>query len=142
MLSDHFVAEADLPVSRPRSLDKIIYYRKYDAIDIDEFSDELVQPQLITDSSDKMCALVDRYSDGLMSLVDKHIPAITKTFVQRTTVSWHNQAIQQSKRDRRRLERFWNRTGLVVLPQKYNEPRHRAGELTECAKSEYYNENS
>ena len=64
-------------------------------------------------------------------------PVKTKTFVQRTNVPWYNQAIQQAKRDRRRLERLWNKTSLVLHQQMHKEANNRVGELIERAKSEF-----
>ena len=59
--------------------------------------------------------LVYLYNDSLMCLLDKHAPMKTKTFVQRATVPWYNQAIQATKRDRRRMEQLWNVTGLMNI---------------------------
>ena len=86
MLSDHFVVQADLRMSRLRPSENSVSYRKYGAVNVDDFSGELEQSQLITDSSDKQNALVDQYNDGLKCLLDKQAPVKTKTFVQRTTV--------------------------------------------------------
>ena len=105
MLSDHFVVQADLQMSRPQK--KTVSYRKYDAMNMDDFSDELLKSQLIIDPSETLDTLVDQYNDGLKCLLDKHAPMKTKTFVQRATVPWYSQAIQAAKRDRRRMERLW-----------------------------------
>ena len=107
---------------------------------MDDFFDELVQAQLITYSSDALDYLVDEYNDGLKCLLDKHAPLKTKTFVLCTTVQWYNHAIQQAKRDARRLERFWSRIGVVVHQQIYKEARNRVIEINEYAKREYYND--
>ena len=140
MLSDHFVVQADLRMSRPRPQEKSVSYRKYDAINMDEFSDELLKSQLLTDPSDTLDTLVDQYNDSLKCLLDKHAPMKTKTFVQRPTVPWYNLAIQAAKRDRRRLERLWSKTGLVVHQDMYKEARNRVSDLIDSAKSEYYND--
>ena len=72
MLSDHFVVQADLRMSRPQ--EKTVSYRKYYASNKDDFSDELLKFQLITDPSEALDALVDQYSDSLKCLLDKHTP--------------------------------------------------------------------
>ena len=73
---------------------------------MDDFSDELLKSQLTTDPSERLKTLVDQYNDSLKCLLNKHAPMKTKTFVQRATVPWYNQAIQAAKRDRRRMERL------------------------------------
>jgi len=131
LLSDHFVVQADLRMSRPRQ--KTVSYRKYDAINMDDFSDELLQSQLITDPSEILDTLVDQYNDSLKCLLDKHAPMKTKTFVQRATVPRYNQAIQAAKRDGRRIERLWNMTRLVLHQHMYGEARNRVGDLIDHA---------
>ena len=116
-------------MSRPRPPEKTVRYRRYGAINMDDFSDELRRSQLITDPSESLDTLVEQYHDVLRCILDKHAPMKTKNFVQRTTVPWYNLAIQTAKHDRRRLEGVWNRTGLVVHQQMYQEARNRVGEL-------------
>jgi len=138
MLSDHFVVQADLQMSRPQK--KTVSYRKYDAMNMDDFSDELLKSQLIIDPSETLDTLVDQYNDGLKCLLDKHAPMKTKTFVQRATVPWYNQTIQAARRDRRRMERLWTMPGLVVHQHIYWEARNRVGDLIDHAKREHYND--
>ena len=111
-MSDYFVVLADLRMSRPRHLDK-------------------------TNLSGNMAQLI--WMISLTSLHNLNSPVKTKT-VQCTSVPWYNQALQQAKRDRRRLGRLWNRTSLLVHEQMYKEARNRVGELTERAKREHYND--
>ena len=63
-------------------------------------SDELIQSQLIRDSSDTLDALVGQYNDRLKCLLDKYAPVKTRTFVQRTTVPWYSQAISKQNETR------------------------------------------
>ena len=79
MLSYHFVVQADLRMSRPRPRQKTVSYRKYDAINMDDFSDELLQSQLITDPSEILNRLLDLYNDSLKCMLDKHAPMKNQT---------------------------------------------------------------
>ena len=72
MLSDHFVVQAYLRMSRPRPQKKTVSYRKYDALNMDDFSDELLKSLLVTDHSETLDTLVDQYNDSLKCLLDKH----------------------------------------------------------------------
>jgi len=47
MLSDYVIVQADLRMSRPRPQEKTVSYRKYDAINMDDFSDELCSTQIL-----------------------------------------------------------------------------------------------
>ena len=69
MSSDHFVVQADLRMYRPRPQEKTVSYRKYDAINMDDFPDELLKSQLITDPSDTPDTLVDQYNNSLTCLL-------------------------------------------------------------------------
>ena len=83
---------------------------------------------------------MDQYNDSWKCLLDKHASMKTKTFVQRATVPWYNQAIQVAKCDRRRMERLRSIPGLVVHQHVYREVRNRVNDLIDHAKSEYYDD--
>jgi len=140
MLSNHFVVQDDLRMSRSRPQEKTVSYRKYYAINMDDFSDELLKYQLTTDPSERRETLVDQYNDSLKCLLNKHAPMKTKTFVRCATVPWYNQAFQAAKRDRRRIGRLWSMTGLTAHQHRYREARNRVDDLIDRAKSEHYNE--
>jgi len=94
MLSDHVVVQADLLMPRPRPQEKTDSYRKYDPINMDDFSDELLKSQVITYPSEISDTLLDQYNDSLKGLLDTFAPMKTKTFVHRATVPSYNPAIQ------------------------------------------------
>ena len=126
-------------MSRPRPVEKMVSYRKYGSIDIDGFCDDIRNSPFFTDPADTVDTLVEQYESVLTDIVDKHAPLKSKRFVQRDKVPWYNKDIQQAKRDRRRWERTWNRTGLVVHQQLYQQARNSVGDSIDKAKSEYYN---
>ena len=68
---------------------------------MDDFSDELLNSQLITVPSEILDALVNQYNDSLKCLLDKPAPMKTETFVQRAIVPWYNLAIETAKREKR-----------------------------------------
>ena len=74
MLSDHFVVQADLRISRPRPQEKTVSYLKYDAINMDDFSNELIKSWLITDPSEALETWWININDSLKRLLDKHVP--------------------------------------------------------------------
>jgi len=82
MLYDHFVVQADLRMSRPQ--EKIVSYRKYNVINMDVFSDELLK--FFWDTGH----IGGSNKDSLKCILDKHDPMKTKTFVHRATVPWYN----------------------------------------------------
>jgi len=67
-------------------------------------------------------------------------PGKAKTFVQHATVPWYNQVIQAAKPDRRRMQRLYNMTGLVLHQHMFREARNRVGDLIDHAQSDHYND--
>ena len=76
---------------------------------MDDFSDELLKSQLITDHTKTLDTLVVLYNDSLKCLLDNHDPMKTQIFVQRATVPWNKQAIQAAKYV---IEGEWNDYGI------------------------------
>ena len=72
--------------------------------------DEVAETKLCLDSPNTLDDLVDRYST-LSSLLDRHAPLLTKRFKIRPLVPWFNNGIIQARKERRRAEIKWRRTG-------------------------------
>ena len=57
--------------------------------------------------------LVDEYQEMLLRLIDHHAPIKEKVIRTRSQVPWYNEEIAKVKRERRKAERVWRRSGLI-----------------------------
>lgn len=55
--------------------------------------------------------LVDEYQETLSRLIDHHAPLKEKVIRSKSQVPWYNEKIAMAKRERRKAERVWRRSG-------------------------------
>jgi hypothetical protein len=70
--------------------------------------------------------------------MDNHAPEQTKVITLRPNTQWYTDDLRQAKQDRRRKERLWNRTGLVVHKQIYREQCVTVNRMLVKAKQDFY----
>ena len=139
-LSDHSIVHSELNIAGTEYATRTVRYRKFRTIDLDQFNEDLCGSELDTISADSdVSTNVTKYHNVVTSLIDKHAPLKTNTFVDRPKLPWYNAEIQAAKRHRRQCERLWQRTGLTVHHQMYKEARTTLNTLLESAKAEFYN---
>ena len=76
---------------------------------------------LYDDSTESAEEKVHTYNTALKSLADKHAPQITKLVSKRPKCPWFNDDLLSLKLEKRKLERLWRRTELVVHHQMYRD---------------------
>ena len=112
-----------LIISLPR---KEISYRKTKAIDIKFLCHQLSMTKLCQDSPDSLNDLVQCYNTTLAAAIDSHV--VTKTIKVRPFITWIINDIKEARRERRRGERKWRRSGdisdLIVFKAKKNFTTH------------------
>lgn len=74
MTHDHFAVTFTTSMSKPSSVCKTISFRKFHTIDVDKFRQDIRESSLSTIQDRPVDELVQQYSDGLETLVDKHAP--------------------------------------------------------------------
>ena len=82
-----------------------VSYRKYKAINIQDFKADLAKSDLYTNHPNSLDELVSCYDKTLKATLDKHSPLLTKRVVVRPRVPWFNEEIREAKRGRRRAEK-------------------------------------
>ena len=90
---------------------KTVSYRKIKEIDRQSLRNEVAETKLCLNSPNTLHDLVDCYNSTLSSLLDGHAPLLTKRFKIRPFVPWFNNDIKQVRKERRRAEKKWRRTG-------------------------------
>ena len=76
-------------------------------IDIDQFCNDVSKSPTLNNIQGTVNELVDRYSLGLIALLDKHAPIIQRVVSVRRHAPWYTESLRDTKRRRRRLERLW-----------------------------------
>lgn len=141
VISDHAIIHCQLQVTRPPPKRKVIRYRRVKSIDIGKLSDDFRRAMPANFNHMDVSAMVDNYNSILLSLLDKHAPVKEKVVTERTNgLFGHNFAIQQAKREHRRLERRWRHDKNEINRQLYVQKCKQIVKLTTQQQSDYYNE--
>ena len=67
--------------------------------------------KLFQDSPDSLNDLVQCYNTTLAAAIVSHAPVVTKTIKVRPFITWIINDIKEARRERRRAERKWRRSG-------------------------------
>ena len=116
-LSDHYLITATLDYS-PHTVTeyKTITFRKLKEIDPDAFSADL-QNQILSrniDNESDFGTAVLTYNSALTKVLDLHAPLITKTIKDVPRAPWFDREYSDLRRKRRRAEKLYRKTKLMV----------------------------
>ena len=87
------------------------------------------------DSSAAEC--VSAYNKSLSELIDSHAPVIHRTIILRPHAPWYTDELRSAKRERRRLERQWQKHRLEIHHQLYKNQCHIMNRLLLKARRDY-----
>ena len=85
-------------------ISKSINYRNFKEIDRSQFSSDIADLKI---ESDSIVTYVELYESEMKKIVDKHAPEIEKTLICRNPKPWYNANIKHLKRKMRKAERLW-----------------------------------
>ena len=137
--SDHSAIKCELAISRPPATRKEIRFRKVRTVNIESFKEDIRNSPLVTDLvTDEVEALSSQFDSVLRKLLDKHAPEITRCVTLRPHAPWYDDAIRDQKRERRRCERRYLKSGLEVHKQIYKTECKKYLELIDNAKSKHH----
>ena len=74
----------------------------------------------------------------MLGLVDRHAPLKTRSCPSRPRDPWITEGILEAKREKRRLERAWRRSGLVIDRKLYSKSVHRFNQMLSLSKNDWY----
>ena len=131
--SDHRVITCTLNHLKPTRSDVTVTHRSI--LDREKFSWD------INDSfshgfgcKDDVNALVSIYNDTLLKIYDKHAPLKTITVKHHHLAKWYNDQLRHEKREKRRLERRYRKSGLTVDMEIFHEQTQKYNNLLEKTK--------
>ena len=98
-----------------------VTFRRVKDINVDDFTEDLIQSAALNDTSKPVEELVKNYNTELNRLLDKHAPLCTKTITLRPNTSWFTPELRDAKHQKRKMERKWRSSKLVVHLELYRE---------------------
>ena len=125
-------------VEKPALPTKTVSYRKIKDIDRQTLRDEVAETKLCLNSPNTLDDLVDCYNSTLSSLLDA--PLLTKRFKIRPLVPWFKNGIKQARKERRRAEKKWGRTGSASDFLEFKSKRNYTTYLMNTARPEFFKE--
>ena len=116
-ISDHSLIEGCLPVQSMTVFD-LFSVRSWSKFDKKAFQQDLLSSELFSKNADLSELTVEdlfcRYDSTLRCLLDKHLPVRKARKRIEPLTPWFDSDCVKAKRNTRRLERAYHRTGLVV----------------------------
>ena len=115
---DHLAISFDVNARKPSGVRKTTKFRRLRQISVSDFMTYITSlTDLLVDGP--VGAMVEAYDTGLRRIVDHHAPLVVKTATLRPNSPWYTDELRREKHNRRRADRTWLRTGLVIHRQVY-----------------------
>ena len=132
-ISDHSAVNCKLLLAKPPPIRKHVSFRDLKKINFNLFRTDIKKSGLfeITNTS----TLAESYENVLSTLLDTYAPVKTKTVTIRHDTSWYTPEIQEQKIIKRRLERRWRTTKLMVDREVYTQQCIVVNKLISAAKT-------
>lgn len=138
LFSDHITVLCDLTLGKPSSKIEQVSYRKLKAIDIEDLKQELAISELCHNSPDSLNDLVKCYNNTLTQALERHAPLRSKVIRSRPLVPWFNEDIKNARREKRKAERKWRRSGNHEDMLSYKRIKNKTNRLMNDARCAYY----
>ena len=128
LFSDHITVLCDLELGKQPPKVKQVSNRKIKDIDREKLQVDLLSSELCQNTPVSLDELVNSYNTTLAQALDRHAPLRTRVIRSRPLVPWFNEEIKAARREKRKAERKWRRTGsrevmLAYKAKKNNEAR-------------------
>ena len=131
-ISDHYLVKITLGISKAKRPSKIINSRNIKALDRAAFINDLAS---LFQSGELE---VDEFNSALRSILDKHCPQKQRKISHRKPSPWFNDSVKNAKKEVRRAERRWMKTGLEVHREIYIARKNHANNIILKAKRHHY----
>lgn len=87
---------------------------------------------------DTLNQLVECYNKTLSQALDRHAPICTKSVKSRPPVTWFNEESKEARREKRKAERKWKRTGSLDDLKSYKIKKNMTNRLMNEARTQFY----
>jgi len=143
--SDHRLVTAEIPLKKNNWQVKNIIFRETNKINIENLRNDIINSPLSLTSEQSPDTVAKLYHETLSAAIDKHAPEKTKTVVVRPDQPWFNAELASQKREVRKAERLWRKSGETKAQDSpiytwFKETRKDYYDEVENAKCIYYKE--
>ncbi|PFX17382.1 hypothetical protein AWC38_SpisGene18295 [Stylophora pistillata] len=139
LLSDHITVLCDLELGKPPMKVKQVSNRKIKNIDREKLQADLLSSELCQNTLDTLDELVNSYNTTLAHALDWHAPLRTKVIRSRPLVPWFNEEIKAARREKRKAEKSWRRTGSRENILAYKAKKNANALMNEAQRKFYHN---
>ena len=138
--SDHKVVSCTMNVSKPPPSKVLTTYRSTKTLDATKLQSDINDALSKIDSLPKpsLDHLMSLYNRDLKDIYDTMAPIQSRWIRQRSQAPWYNQDLRQVKREKRRLERKFKKSGLTVDQQQFESKCTEYNSLIETTKAHFY----
>lgn len=138
LVQDHFAIVWNIKHEKVPTKIKTVTYRNYKHIDDFTFKHDIVNSKLLNNTGGSLQQLTDRYEKGIVQLLDKHAPYITRSLTVKPETPWYNAALDDAKRVKRKKERIWRRSKKVEDLVAFKKQNVNMIKQLSAIKKEYY----
>ena len=139
--SDHRVICCKINHSKPPTAKILKTYRPTKSLDVTKLQRDIADAFAQIDSSTSTRSLddlVSLYNDVLKGIYDTLAPIQTRWIRHRPQAPWYDDNLRQAKRDKRRLERKFRKSGLTVDKQRFELKCSEYNSLLETSKRNFF----
>ncbi|XP_072050162.1 uncharacterized protein [Amphiura filiformis] len=138
--SDHLIINCVLDVTRVMISKTFRVSRNFKAIDHQIFATDLAEKinSVLEQGHINVNDLVKGYNNACLNVLDTHAPVKSKPRSVRYKPKWYNDNVIKARRERRRYERRWRKTGLDADYQIYIDAKSTAADVIVREKSNFY----
>lgn len=136
--SDHLTLLCDLALGKPPPEVKKVSYRKVKDIDKRILREDLGRSDLCLKTFESLNDTVSCYDNTLADLLERHAPLQTKVITSRPLLPWFTQEIKTARREKRKAERKWRKSGNHHDMLAYKACKNSVNNLMNQSKRDYY----
>ncbi len=140
ILSDHCAILFKIQVRKPPPIHKHVNFRKLKDIDMDDFIRDLSESEFVRSPPKDLKSLVHGYNDCLSTLIDSHVPVVSKEVSVRSRQPWYSNTIKDEKCKRRKLERKWKADKSQVNEELLRFQRNKVNIVINSERSAFYSQ--
>ena len=108
-ISDHAAIRCQLNFSHPPTcMEKMVSYRRYHRIDIDQFRNDLSNIPFVPSPVSTATGLYDQYMVGVTQVLDSYAPIISR-MTKRQSDEWLSDSYRMAHSLRRQFEQMWRK---------------------------------
>ena len=139
--SDHSSVLCSLMYACPPPEKRVIKLRKYSDIDFQQYQHDIEMSQLLVNPPHGCNELADFYNEEMQRIIDHHAPLVEKKFIPRPHAPWYSDALRILKQERRNAERAYNKSGLQIHKDIYQQKCRSYISLLRRTKTTYFLKN-